>query len=149
MKTNIVLFPTLVVLGLIIYLAFNLTPMYIYNSNTTGKIINNVDEIEMCNRIINKKYEILLYGKTEQLNNMYINKYHNSINLFNDSKEYEKLLDNYYMQNVDKVYKKLGNVYIVKYIVNYLDNSSEDFTTIIKMNSTMSRAVIIYDDMFN
>lgn len=149
MKTNIILFPILVVFGIGIYIVMSLIPMYIYNSNTTGNLINNVDEIEMCNRLINKKFEILLYGKVNQLYDLYSNKYNTYIESFENSNEYIDLLDNFYTQNIDRVYKKIGNVYIVKYIINYLDNSSEEFTIIVKMNSSMKRAIIIYDSMFD
>ncbi len=138
----------IVVLGLIIYLLLNLIPVYIYDSNTTGKVIEKIEDIELCKNLINKKYETILYGNPMELKKMYNGKYYDKINEFSNSKKYQALLDGFYMINVDKVYKKFYNVYILKYNICYLDNTEEQITTIIKFNHNKTRAIIIYDDMF-
>lgn len=133
----------------VIYVFFNIISMYIYNSNTIGRSVNNVDEINVCNKIINNKYEILLYGRISKLNTLYTNKYNEKIMMYENSAEYNNLLENYFDHTINTVYKKFGNVYVIKYNVNYLDNSSKEFTMIIKFNFNKKRAIIIYDDMFN
>lgn len=148
MKKNILLICVFILLALVIYILFNIITVYIYNSNTAGTILNKAEEVEICNRIINKKYEIILYGETKQLINIYANKYIPDIEKFENSEEYEKLLESYSIHNIDEVYKKIGNVYIVKCTVGYLDGSLKEFVTIIKMNFNRSKAVIIYDNMF-
>jgi len=141
------LFCIILVIVSVIYMVIDIIPMWLYNSNTTGKEIRNIEDIDICKKIINKKYEIILYGREEQLKNIYASKYYDYIdNMSNNS---EKILNNFYMVNINNVYKKLSNVYVVKYTVDYLDNSEEEFTIIVKMNSDKSKAVVIYDDMFS
>lgn len=140
------LFCIILIVVMAIYMLLDIIPMWLYSSNTTGKEITNIEDINICKKIINKKYEIILYGREEQLKDIYARKYYDSIDNINSS---EKLLNDFYMVNINTVYRKINNVYIVKYIVDYVDNSNEEFTMIVKMNSDKSKAIIVYDDMFN
>lgn len=143
------LFCIILVVVLVVYMTFDVIPLMLYNSNTTGKEDNNAEDIEYCKKIINKKYEIILYGRNEELKKLYNKKYYNLIDNFNETKYNDTLLNDFNNVNITNVYTKINNVYIVKYKVEYVDNSSEIFTIIIKINSEKTKAVIIYDDMFN
>jgi len=145
-------FRLLLVVGVIIVsmiIIFSLLRANSYNSDTIGTIVENTDEISICKKIINKKYEILLYGQVSQLKSLYVSKYKEKIDELENSKMYEKIIKSYEDHNIDIVYKKAGNVYIIKNIVTYSNYPEEIFTTIIKLNRDKSKAVIIYDDMLN
>lgn len=140
------LFCIILIVVMAIYMLLDIIPMWLYGSDTTGKEITNIEDINICKKIINKKYETILYGREGQLKNLYAIKYYDDIDNVTSN---VKLLNDFYMVNINNVYRKFNNVYIVKYIVDYLDNSNEEFTIIIKMNSDKSKAIIVYDDMFN
>lgn len=140
------LFCIILIVVMAIYMLLDIIPMWLYGSDTTGKEITNIEDINICKKIINKKYETILYGREGQLKNLYAIKYYDDIDNVTSN---VKLLNDFYMVNINNVYRKFNNVYIVKYIVDYLDNSNKEFTIIIKMNSDKSKAIIVYDDMFN
>ena len=147
-KKIIIITGIIITLITIIYILNLLIPVTIYDSKTSGKEINNEKDVNLCKNIINKKYEIILYGRYEELKKLYIDSYKDKIIEFNDSILFNKLLDKFYIVTIDNIERKLNNTYIVKHTLMYSDYSQDNITTIIKFNYDKTKATIIYDDIF-